>query len=298
MAAVDPPAPERPVAGIAWMVVTGFLFVGVTGTVKWVGDGVPPAQGAFLRYLLGLPLLLPMLGAFGRARREGALGAPVLRLFALRGAAHTGAVILWFYAMTRIPIAEVTAMGYLTPVLTAVGAVLLLGERMTPARAAAVAAALIGATLILRPGMRALDPGHLAMLGTSLGFAASYLILKRVSGLHPGVVVVMLSLTVTVMLAPFAALDWVTPTPGQLAQLFLVAVLATAGHYTMTLAFRAAPVTVVQPAVFLQLVWATILGALAFGEAVDPWVILGGTVIVAAASLVALSEGRRAARAR
>ena len=276
------------------MVLTGFLFVGVTATVKWVGDGVPAAQAAFLRYVLGLPLLLPMLPLF---RRElSTMDRGEWRLFAGRGLAHTLAVILWFYAMTRIPIAEVTAMGYLTPVLTALGAVLLLGERMTGPRALAVAAALGGAVLILRPGLRTLDPGHLAMLGTAMGFAVSYLVLKRVSGRHPAIVVVMLSLFVTAFLAPFAALDWVTPTAGQLGQLFLVAVLATAGHYTMTLAFAAAPVTVVQPAVFLQLVWATALGALAFGEAVDPWVVLGGTVIVAAASLVALSEGRRASK--
>lgn len=294
-AATTTQLPDRPIAGIGWMVVTGLLFVAVTGTVKWVGDAVPPAQGAFLRYLLGLPLLLPMLGVFRRGLPG--IGAAEWRLFAGRGLAHAVAVILWFFAMTRIPIAEVTAMGYLTPVLTAVGAVLLLGERMTPARALAVAGALVGAMLILRPGMRALDPGHVAMLGTSLGFAASYLILKRVSGHHPAVVVVMLSLFVTVFLAPFAAMDWTTPSAFQVAQLFLVAVFATAGHYTMTLAFAAAPVTVVQPAVFLQLVWAAALGALAFGEAIDPWVILGGTVIVAAASLVALAEGRRAAKA-
>ena len=292
--ATTSPVADRPLVGIAWMVLTGFLFVGVTATVKWVGDGVPAAQAAFLRYVLGLPLLLPMLPLF---RRElSTMDRGEWRLFAGRGLAHTLAVILWFYAMTRIPIAEVTAMGYLTPVLTALGAVLLLGERMTGPRARAVAAALGGAVLILRPGLRTLDPGHLAMLGTAVGFAVSYLVLKRVSGRHPAIVVVMLSLFVTAFLAPFAALDWVTPTAGQLGQLFLVAVLATAGHYTMTLAFAAAPVTVVQPAVFLQLVWATALGALAFGEAVDPWVVLGGTVIVAAASLVALSEGRRASK--
>ena len=286
---------DRPLAGIAWMVATGLLFVAVTATVKWIGDAVPPAQGAFLRYALGLPLLIPMWPVFRRGLP--AVGRTEWRLFAGRGLAHTLAVILWFYAMTRIPIAEVTAMGYLTPVLTALGAVLLLGERMTRVRALAIAGALLGAALILRPGARALDPGHMAMLGTSLGFAASYLILKRVSGHHPAVVVVMLSLFVTAFLAPFAALDWVTPTAFQLAQLFLVAVFATAGHYTMTLAFACAPVTVVQPAVFLQLIWAAALGALAFGEAIDPWVILGGVVIVSAASLVALAEGRRAAKA-
>jgi drug/metabolite transporter (DMT)-like permease len=82
----------------------------------------------------------------------------------------------------------------------------------------------------------------------------------------------------------------VPPTSWELAVLFGVACLATGGHYTMTLAFRAAPLAVTQPVTFLQLVWAVILGAVMFGEGVDPFVVLGGTVIVGAVSFIAWRE--------
>jgi drug/metabolite transporter (DMT)-like permease len=72
--------------------------------------------------------------------------------------------------------------------------------------------------------------------------------------------------------------------------MFLVACFATAGHYTMTLAFAAAPLTVTQPATFLQLVWAVILGAVMFGEPIDGWVILGGVVIMASVSFITWRE--------
>jgi drug/metabolite transporter (DMT)-like permease len=281
------PSASRPLAGILWMLVTGACFVGVTAVVKHVGAGVPAAQAAFLRYALGLVFLIPMIRPILSAR----LGRRALGLFALRGAVHTGGVLCWFFAMTQIPIAEVTAMNYLSPVYVTLGAALFLGERLAFRRIAAIAAALVGAFIILRPGFRELSPGHLAMLATAVLFAASYLIAKQMSGeLSAAVVVGMLSVTVTAGLAPFAAAVWVTPTATQVGWLFLVAALATAGHYAMTLAFAAAPVTLTQPVTFLQLVWAVALGALVFGEPADGWVIVGGAVIMAAVSYIAWRE--------
>ncbi|WP_411890199.1 DMT family transporter [Yoonia sp. SDW83-1] len=278
---------SHPLKGIFWMVVTGFNFVAVTAIVKHVGDDLPAAQAAFLRYILGLVFLIPMIRPILAAR----LTPRQLRLFGLRGLVHTVAVILWFFAMTRIPIAEVTAMNYLSPIYITLGAALFLGEKLPPRRLAAVIVALIGALIILRPGVKVIDPGHIAMLGTAIGFAAGYLIAKQLSGEVSAVVVVgMLSITVTIGLAPFALAVWVTPTLGQLGWMFLVACFATAGHYTMTLAFAAAPLTVTQPVTFLQLVWAVLLGYLAFGEAVDAWVILGGAIIMAAVSFITWRE--------
>ena len=72
--------------------------------------------------------------------------------------------------------------------------------------------------------------------------------------------------------------------------MFVVACIATAGHYTMTLAFANAPVSVTQPVVFLQLVWSVTVGALFFGEPADTWVILGGAVIIAATTFIAIRE--------
>lgn len=284
---MEPTLQSRPVAGIFWMVFTGLMFVAVTAVVKHVGSDVPAAQAAFLRYVLGLVFLLPMIKPILSAH----LTRRQKKLFWVRGVVHTLAVILWFFAMARIPIAEVTAMNYLSPVYVSLGAALFLGERLPPRRLAAVIMALIGAMIILRPGMKEVEIGHIAMLGTAVFFAAGYLIAKQLSGeVSAAVVVGMLSVTVTVGLAPFAAAVWVTPTLEQLGWLFLVACFATAGHYSMTLAFAAAPLTVTQPVTFLQLIWAVLLGAVVFGEAVDGWVIFGGAVIMASVTFITWRE--------
>ncbi|MBV0913937.1 DMT family transporter [Anianabacter salinae] len=294
MPVVTAPDRSRPLAGILWMLVTGALFVGVTAIVKHVGDRIPPAESAFLRYALGLVFLAPMLGAMRAARPS----VRDLRLFGLRGAAHGIGVIFWFFAMTDIPIAEVTAMGYLSPIFVTLGAALFLGETLAARRIFAICAAFIGAMIILRPGLRAIEPGHLAMLANAVLFGTSYLTAKFLADRYPpSVVVGFLSISVTIVLAPFALANWVGPTLTETAWLALVAALATSGHYTMTLAFRAAPVTVTQPVQFLQLLWATMLGAVAFGEAVDPFVILGGMVILGSVIFITWREIRLKRRA-
>lgn len=279
--------PSRPIAGILWMIVTGGLFVCVTALVKYIGDAVPAAQSAFLRYILGLVFLLPMIKPILAAH----LTKRQVKLFAMRGLSHTLAVILWFYAMARIPIADVTAMNYLSPVYISIGAALFLGERLPLRRLIAVIAALCGAVIILRPGLRELDAGHYAMLMTAVLFAVGYLLAKQLSGeVSPAVVVGMLSVTVTICLAPFAYAVWVPVSWANIGVLFLVACFATAGHYTMTLAFASAPLTVTQPVTFLQLVWAVLLGYFAFDEAIDGWVIIGGAVIMVAVTFITWRE--------
>ncbi|MDX1786403.1 DMT family transporter [Roseovarius sp. ZX-A-9] len=279
--------PSGPGWGIFWMIVTGILFVAVTALVKILGPRIPAAEAAFLRYLLGLVFLIPMAGSLLRAR----LTRRMTGIFVARGMVHTCGVALWFFAMARIPIADVTAMNYLSPIYVTLGAALFLGETLALRRIMAVVVALLGALIILRPGFREVGPGHLAMLFTAIFFGASYLLAKLASDdLPPAVVVGMLSITVTIGLAPLALANWVAPNFSELLILSGVACFATAGHYTMTLAFRAAPLTVTQPVTFLQLVWAVLLGAVFFGEGVDPYVILGGMVIVGAVSFISWRE--------
>lgn len=282
------PMPSRPVAGILWMLVTGLCFVAVTALVKVMGVGMPPAQSAFLRYVIGSVFLLPLVLP---AMRRAQLTRRHWTLFGVRGTMHAVGVILWFFAMTRIPLAEVTAMNYLSPVYVTIGAAVFLGEKLAFRRIAAVLAALVGTLIILRPGFREISPGHLAMLVAGVVFGGSYLLAKVTADeVNPGVVVGMLSVIVTITLAPFAAADWVTPSLRELAILCGVALFATVGHYTMTLALRAAPIAVTQPVTFLQLIWATVMGALLFSEPVDVWVVIGGCVILAAISFIAWRE--------
>ncbi len=269
------------------MFVTGLCFVAVTALVKYLGDRIPPAEAAFLRYVLGLVFLIPMIKPIFKTT----ITRRLWRLFALRGGLHTFGVVLWFFSMTQIPIAEVTAMNYLAPVYVTLGAALLLGEKLAARRIAAVVAALVGAAIILRPGFREIEDGHIAMLFCAMIFAGGYLTAKILADEVPAsLVVAMLSIFVTLFLAPLAMMNWVTPTGHELLILFAVACFATAGHYTMTLAFASAPVSVTQPVTFLQLIWATLLGTLVFSEPSDIWVLIGGALILGAVSFITWRE--------
>jgi drug/metabolite transporter (DMT)-like permease len=275
--------------GVGWMLASGLCFVGVTGIVRYLGTDLPAAQGAFLRFAFGVVFLAPSLMVLGRDGLPGGAWS----LFAGRAIVHTAAVICWFYAMARLPVAEVTAIGYLNPVLVSIGGALIFGEVLARRRVVTVLAALLGALIVLRPGLRDITGGHLAQLGAACFFAGSYLFAKRLSRMAPaGVVVGLLSVLVTLALAPFAWVVWVPVTVMQCVWLALVAAFATGGHYCMTRAFAAAPLAVTQPVTFLQLVWATLLGVLVFDESVDPYVILGGAIIIGAVSWLTWREAR------
>lgn len=284
---------RRDLIGIGWMLATGFCFVAVNGIVRGLDGALPAPQAAFIRFLFGLVFLLPVIAP---ALRKG-FPASVWRMFALRGTLHVVAVVAWFYAMSRITVAEVTAIGFLNPIVVTLGAALFMGERLAARRIAAVAIALLGAMIVLRPGLRVLDPGHLSQVGAALAFGASYLVAKRLSERVPAATVVaMMSLSVAVGLAPLALAVWVPPTMTQTGWLGLVAVFATLGHYTMTRAFAAAPLTVTQPVTFLQLIWASLLGVLVFHEPVDAWVLVGGAIMIGAISYITWREARVRAR--
>ncbi|MGZ9810669.1 DMT family transporter [Pseudoroseicyclus sp. H15] len=283
------PPDARPLRGVLFMVLSGLSFVCMTAIVKTVGTDVPAAEASFLRYAMGLPFLLPMIGAVRRAK----LTPRLWRLFGLRALVHSGAVILWFFAIARIPLAEVTAMNYLNPIYVTIGAALIFGERLALRRMIAIAVALAGVAIMLRPGFRELDPGHFAMLAVSICFAGSYLFTKQLSGeVSPTVIVTMLSALVPICLLPFALLDWQTPSWTDLAWFLGTAFFATLGHYFMTVAFAAAPMTVTQPVTFLQLVWATLLGWIAFGESIDHWVVIGALLIMGAIGYMTFREAQ------
>ncbi|MDA5093403.1 DMT family transporter [Aliiroseovarius sp. KMU-50] len=278
---------NRPLHGVAWMLAAGLMFVTMNAMVKHVGQTLPSAQAAFLRYVFGLffvaPALVRVMGMRFDRKTWG--------LFLGRGAVHTVAVLCWFYAMTQITVAEVTSMNYLTPIYVMLGAAFFLGDTFSWRRAVAVGVAFLGVLVILRPGLRELGSGHLAMVFTAISLGGSYLIAKRLSSItSAAVVVAMMSLIVTVGLAPFAWMVWVPPNMTQLAWLVVIAGFATGGHYSMSRAFAEAPVSVTQPVAFTQIVWAVSMGYLLFDEPIDAWVIFGAMMIMSAVTYITWRE--------
>jgi len=283
--------PNNVTTGILWMILTGILFVCVTGIVRYLGSDIPAIQAAFIRYVFGLLFVAPMMLKILREPPS----FPSLKIYGLRGLVHGIGVMLWFYAMARIPVAEVTAIGYIAPIFVTLGAVFFFGERLALRRILAILAGFVGTLIILRPGFQEINIGQLAQLAAAPAFAASFLLTKRLTREADAATIVgMLSLVVTIVLLPGALAVWRTPTGHELFWLAATAAFATAGHFTLTKAIAAAPLTVTQPVSYLQLVWATLLGIFMFNEPLDPFVLLGGAIIVGAATFIAHRERQQA----
>ena len=269
------------------MVLTTILFVGVTATVRYLEGEVPAPQAAFLRYAIGTLFLIPSLISLTKIKPNKAL----LQKFVLRGLVHSIGVTLWFYAMSVMPVAEVTAIGFLTYIFVSIGASIFLKEKLHRHRLAAILISFIGALIVLRPGFKIIESGQLGMLMATVVFTVSYLIAKIVSKERSSSeIVAMLSIFTTIFLIPSAIYSWEPLSIKAFLILSFTALIATVGHITMTKAIKAAPMVVTQPILFLQLVWASMVGLFIFNEKFDPFVILGGTIIMLCVCYVSYRE--------
>ena len=278
---------NQSIIGIMWMVLTTILFVGVTATVRYLEGEVPAPQAAFLRYAIGTLLLTPSLITLIKVKPN----KPLMNKFLLRGLVHSFGVTLWFYAMSVMPVAEVTAIGFLTYIFVSIGACIFLKEKLHKHRITAVIISFVGALIILRPGFKVIESGQFGMLMATVVFTASYLIAKIVSKERSSSeIVAMLSIFTTIFLIPSAIYSWEPISLEALLILAFTALIATIGHITMTQAIKAAPMVVTQPILFLQLVWASMVGLFLFDEQFDIYVIIGGTVIMICVCYVSYRE--------
>lgn len=277
----------RNVQGMFWIVTSGLIFSCFMALVRYVGTTMDPIQTSFLRYGLGLVFLTPF---FLRVSAPD-LRAMQWKLHLLRGLMHGTGVMLWFYAMSRIPLAEVTAIGFTAPVFATVGAALFLGERIRLPRITAVAVGLMGAMLIVRPGFADVDPGAVAMLVAAPLFACSDLIAKALTRKETGpAVVAYLSIIVTLVTMGPALAVWKSPTPEEWALVVCIAGLATVGHLAMTQGFKVGEISAIAPARYIQLLWSALIGFALFSEVPEIWTWVGAAIIVAAALFIARRE--------
>ena len=273
--------------GIFWMAITGILFCAMTACVKLLGTTLSASQSGFIRYVFGLIMLAP----FCLKLDIKNLQKNVFLVLAIRGSIHAIAVIAWFYAIARIPMADVTALYYLVPIFVMLGASFFFNEQFSVTRACCIIVAFFGTIIILRPGLREVSSGHLSMLLATIAFGISFLLAKKVAAkVSPITIVFMLTLTVTIWLAPLAFMEWRDPSIKDLVKLALVAFFATSAHLTMYIAFKSAPLNITQPIVFFDLVWAVLVGFIFFSESVDVWIIFGGGLIILAISLLSWND--------
>ena len=275
------------VVGLSWVVLAGVNFVGFVVLIKYVGSELPPVQAAFIRYLFGFVVLLPLFIRNG----THIFDTKHIHLHGLRGFIQALAVMLWFYAVTKLPIAEVTALGFVSPIFVVFGAVFFLRERMNKARIAAVVLGLVGVFVILRPGFSVINSGSVAMLLAAPLFAASKVLTKYLVKHDSGAtIVVYLSVFAALTMAIPAISVWTQPSGLNLLLLAGTALFATMAHLCMARGLALIDVTVSQPVDFLQLVWSTLIGIMLFSETPVVWIWIGGGIVVVSASYIARFE--------
>jgi len=250
-----------------------------------------PFETQFLRYLFGILVMLPLVLRGGlRNYWPKQLGGQFTR-----GAVHTLGLGLWFTALPRIPLADMTAIGFTGPIFIMVGAYIFFKEPMRWERWLAAGIGLTGVLIVLAPKLSGGGGVYnLVMLASAPVFAASFLLTKGLTRHEStGVIVVWQAISVTLFSLPLALLHWQAPTWVQWCGFALCGLLGSSGHYCLTRSFRSADISSTQSVKFLDLVWATAMGWLLFAEVPSQTTLIGGAVICAATIWIARRESRR-----
>lgn len=274
-----------------WMVAGGVCFSLLNTLARALSQQLDVYQAQFLRYLMGLLVMLPLVWRHGlQAYRPINITGQFWR-----GAVHTLGLILWFTALPQIPLADMTAIGFTGPIFIMLGAAWFLGEPMRRDRWIAALIGFAGVLVVVMPKMTG-EGGwyNLIMLASSPVFAASFLITKALTRYEkPGVIVLWQSLTVTVLSLPMALPHWQSPSAEQWLAFAITGVLGTLGHYCLTRAFHVADISATQSLRFLDLVWASLLGWLVFADVPSASTWAGALVILLATVWIARRESRR-----
>lgn len=274
--------PSQPLQAAKWMVGAILSFT----TMAIAGRAVTPYLDTFeimtFRSLFGLLLVLVIAGYRGRLQeiRTNRLGTHILR-----NVFHFSGQNLWFYSMTLIPLAQLMALEFSYPIWVALVAPLFLAERLTRTRLAAALIGFVGILVIVRPGMATMNVGTLTAILSSVGFAGSAIVTKKlIRDQSITCILFWLALLQLIFGLVTSALDGVITLPEgrQWAWIVLIAVAGICAHFSVTKALSLAPASIAIPMDFARLPVIAIVAAIIYGEPLDPFVFLGGLLILGA----------------
>ena len=265
------------------------MLASMHGLVRQLSSDMHPFMIVFFRNLFGLVAVLPLLLQAGL----GSLKTHNPRLHMLRAGVGVIAMLGWFYALSKVPIANATALSFSTTIFATVSAWLFLGERLRWRRSAAIVVGLVGVFVVLRPSAEGFNIYALLVLFTSIAWGISLTIVKHLSKTEtPTSIVSWMGITLVILSFWPALAVWHTPTMEQLLWLFLVGALATAGHLLMTTSIQMADTSLVMSVDFTRLIWTALIGAYFFNEILDVWTFVGASIIFLAGWYIVFRESR------
>lgn len=276
-----PPPAQNPVLGIALRIGAATSFALMAAAIKLGHEaGINTVELVFYRFAFGLPPLLAWMaltGTFGAWRTE----RPAMHL--TRGALGLATMTLAFSALAFLPLAEATTIGFVAPLFAVVLSALVLKEPVGRYRWSAVAVGFVGVLIVMQPAGSQLPPLGLALaIGSALGVAAVTITIRSMGRTESTPTTVLwftgFSMTATGLLLPFYA-QWHAPEEWLI--LIGLGLAGGVGQLFLTSSLRFAPVPVVVPFDYVQLLWAVLLGWAIWQTHPLPTSWAGAAVIVA-----------------
>ena len=269
------------------MIVALFMFTLMGICIRLSAEHLPVIEVVFFRNFLAVLILLPLVARVG----FGTLYMRRPKLFFLRAAINAVGMFCGFTALTLIPLAQMTALSFTTPLFVTIGAVLFLGEIIRARRIAAICVGFFGTLIILQPGVVDVTAGSFLALVHALTIALASLIVKVLTRSDSQHAIVT---WMVVMQAPLALIPslWVWEWPDLLTWGFLwgMALSGTIAHLCFTQAFSLVDITSLQPLEFIKLPFAVILAWVVFAEWPGVWTFVGGAVIFASTVYITRRE--------
>lgn len=287
-------AQHRPLAGLLLMLAAAALLPLMDGVAKHLSSSYPLTQVIWARYFFHLVTMLPWL-----IWRYGARSLwpqrPAVQL--LRGALLLLATALFFTAISRMPLTTALTLLFVSPLVVTALAPVLLGERVGWPRWLAVLVGFAGVWIVMRPGTSAFMLSGLFAVAAGTVHALYLLTTRKLSGSSPPLVTLAYTAIVgAVGMSIVVPFDWTAPTLFGWFLMVLMGLLAASGHFFVIWAFDLAPASLLAPAGYFEIVTATIVGLVVFGDFPDGWTWVGVAVIVASGVFISVREQRAARR--
>jgi len=246
---------DNPLRGIAFVLASTFIFSLSDAIGKFLTGYLPVTEIAWIRYIIfvGFAFALVLRSGPGRFR----VRRPGLQI--LRGLGLLGSALAFIFSLRYLPLADASAIGFISPLLTSMLAIPLLGEVVGMQRWIGGIVGLIGVLIVVRPGTGAFHPAALLVLLSSTSWALSSVLTRILVGADSPTATLMWSaMTGAVVLTALQPFDFVLPTAWQLGLLLMLGIIASGGQYLTVLAYRHAAASVLAPFNYVQLIWATV----------------------------------------
>jgi drug/metabolite transporter (DMT)-like permease len=288
-------APASPLRGILFLIASTIVFSVADVITKQLASTLPPPEVAWMRYVTFALFIVPVVlikggPALFRSQRPG--------LQVVRGLGMVGSSIMFVQSLPHLPVADATAIFFVSPILIMALSVIFLGESVGWRRWTAAAVGLIGVMIVVRPGTGAFQPAAFLPILGAASWSVGAVVTRKITGDHALTTLAYSASVGSVVLSALMPFNWVTPNGTEIALGLCMGILFSIGHWFVVLAYRHGNASLIAPFSYVQLVWAGTLGYLVFGTLPDSWTITGACLIAVSGLYTAYRERVRALQKR